>query len=865
MFNSDLTANRPTAGIVGRIFIATDSPYGIFRDNGTTWDQLAGMTGGGVTGSGTTGTITIWNGTSVVGNSSILEGVSLISTTKQFQSSKLITTGGTSSQFVKGDGTLDSTSYQPLITNPVTGTGTATQVAFWSSGTAISSDTNLYWDNTNKRLGIGISTPGAPLDIHSTGTNAQFNGTGTNNAQLIIQNAGVSKWSLGNIYSAGANYFRINDVVSSVERFTIQNTGSIAWNGYGLLTDTRTYSTGTIESFNAAKSLTIPNGATMSTGGTISSLLGSGNIALQGLITIPNSKTFATELLTGQISFNAAGSGLVMTQATGIRAATNEHSIAYFAGTNSGSIDYFSNKLIGGYYNQNTGTITPTITNAYQLLINDIGEYAHTFTFTNRWGIYQNGSSDNNYFASKVLIGSNVVSIYPLDVTGLARISGEGLISGLTIGKGTNGVAFNSALGIQALQGNTTGNWCTGVGYQTLQNNTSGNFNTGIGSNVLSAVGSNSHNTGAGFGTFQYLTSGSNNIAIGSQAGQKISGGSTNLTTSNNSIFIGFSAYPLADSQTNQIVIGNSAVGLGSNTTAIGNSSTTLTALYGTLITGGTSANASAQLQVDSTTKGFLQPRLTTAQKTAVSSPATGLEIYQTDGFQGKYVYVENEWLPISDNSELLWWSGNEGASTILNPLTTQATGTGAAVGYNTMNLVQTKTHSVSLTTGTTATGSSGVYTAQSTGMNNGTAGNKFCFRFVFVTPSALSNATDTYSITIGNGILPPGQPALNTFGFYYTHGTNAGAWTCFWNTIAGGSATSGVTLAVNTQYILEIEFILGTSIKYYINGSLVLTQSAGIPTALGAGYLSSASIVKSVGTTAVTGYCAAMFARKLI
>ena len=528
MFNSDVFANRPTAGITGRVFISTDT-YEFYRDNGTTWDLIGGP-----------------------GSSTI------------------------------------------------TGSGTATQVAFFSSGSAISSDSSLYWDNTNKRLGIGNSTPGAPLDVHGTGTNAQFNGTGTNNAQVFLQNAGVSKWSIGNIYSTGSNYFRIYDVLNSTERYSIQNSGSMAWTGYGALTDTRTYSTGTIESFNAAKNLTIPNGATMSAGGTIASLLGSGNINLNGLITIPNSKTFATELLTGQISFNAAGSGLTMTQASGgIRAATNEYSIAYFGGGYSGSIDYYAQKVIGGYANQNSGSITPTITNAYQLLINDINEYSHTFSFTNRWGIYQNGSSDNNYFAAKVLIGSNVVSIYQLDVTGLARITGNALISSLTIGQGTNSVAFNSALGIQVLQANTTGNWCTGVGYQALQNNTSGNFNTGIGSNVLSAVGSNSHNTAAGFGTFQYLTSGSNNIAIGSQAGQKISGGSTNLTTSNNSIFIGYSAYPLADSQTNQIVIGNAAVGLGSNTTLIGNSSTITSAIYGNLLLGSTTDSGSAQkLQV---------------------------------------------------------------------------------------------------------------------------------------------------------------------------------------------------------------------------------------------------------------------------
>jgi len=43
-----------------------------------------------------------------------------------------------------------------------------------------------------------------------------------------------------------------------------------------------------------------------------------------------------------------------------------------------------------------------------------------------------------------------------------------------------------------------------------------------------------------------------------------------------------------------------------------------------------TSVNASAILQADSTTKGFLPPRMTTTQKNAIASPATGLQIYDT-------------------------------------------------------------------------------------------------------------------------------------------------------------------------------------------------------------------------------------------
>jgi hypothetical protein len=45
----------------------------------------------------------------------------------------------------------------------------------------------------------------------------------------------------------------------------------------------------------------------------------------------------------------------------------------------------------------------------------------------------------------------------------------------------------------------------------------------------------------------------------------------------------------------------------------------------------GATLNASAILQADSTTRGFLPPRMTTTQKNAISSPASGLMVYDTD------------------------------------------------------------------------------------------------------------------------------------------------------------------------------------------------------------------------------------------
>jgi len=54
--------------------------------------------------------------------------------------------------------------------------------------------------------------------------------------------------------------------------------------------------------------------------------------------------------------------------------------------------------------------------------------------------------------------------------------------------------------------------------------------------------------------------------------------------------------------------------------------------------------NASAIAQIDSTTKGFLPPRMTNAQRAAISSPAIGLIVYQTDSVEGTYEYTSSGW-----------------------------------------------------------------------------------------------------------------------------------------------------------------------------------------------------------------------------
>ena len=58
--------------------------------------------------------------------------------------------------------------------------------------------------------------------------------------------------------------------------------------------------------------------------------------------------------------------------------------------------------------------------------------------------------------------------------------------------------------------------------------------------------------------------------------------------------------------------------------------------------TTGSSADASAMLDVSSTTKGFLAPRMTTVQRTGILSPANGLLVFDTD--TKTYWYFSSTW-----------------------------------------------------------------------------------------------------------------------------------------------------------------------------------------------------------------------------
>jgi hypothetical protein len=64
----------------------------------------------------------------------------------------------------------------------------------------------------------------------------------------------------------------------------------------------------------------------------------------------------------------------------------------------------------------------------------------------------------------------------------------------------------------------------------------------------------------------------------------------------------------------------------------------------GSLYIGATSGDTSAKVQIDSTTQGFLPPRMTNAERTAITSPAVGFMVYCTDATEGLYIYKSGGW-----------------------------------------------------------------------------------------------------------------------------------------------------------------------------------------------------------------------------
>lgn len=191
----------------------------------------------------------------------------------------------------------------------------------------------------------------------------------------------------------------------------------------------------------------------------------------------------------------------------------------------------------------------------------------------------------------------------------------------------TSSALANYGIGANALNALIGGDGNVALGYDAAKSVTNALYNTAVGYSALSA------------------TTGSGNTALGRSAG------TTNTSGSNNT-FLGQSSNASATNLSNATAIGNGAEVTASNTIQLGNGSVTNVNTSGTITTTGsvgigtTSPNSAAALEIVSTTKGLLLPRLTTIQRNSIAQPPAGLVIYNTttNTVQG-YGGSSAEWL----------------------------------------------------------------------------------------------------------------------------------------------------------------------------------------------------------------------------
>ncbi len=130
--------------------------------------------------------------------------------------------------------------------------------------------------------------------------------------------------------------------------------------------------------------------------------------------------------------------------------------------------------------------------------------------------VYQYGGEPHS--SEGLFIDNGNVGIGTDTPAALLDVTGDALISGLTIGTGSNPETTNTALGSQALQTNSIGVRNTAAGATALRDNFGGSWNTATGYSALAQNIGGSNNTAIGNQAMALNETGNYNTAVGSTA-----------------------------------------------------------------------------------------------------------------------------------------------------------------------------------------------------------------------------------------------------------------------------------------------------------------------------------------------------------
>jgi hypothetical protein len=492
--------------------------------------------------------------------------------------------------------------------------GTVGRVLFEGTGNVVQESANLFWDNTNGRLGIGTSSPSAI--IHSVGS--------------VTASGAIARSNyLNNTLVASAN----SDVLVGLD---IQPTFT-----NGAFTGVENIPLRFVTQLNSAitKGILLKN---IGTGAGVGTSIGFNTTSANNLSNAFIKSFYATTGLS--MSFGTGGGAGLTTEGT-TALILNPDQTAIFSAKVTATTGGFQATGVSANLLMSDGG-TPVITRNGSTGIQFLKDvYWQTFSiFTNNTENLRVASTGN------VLINTTTDAGFKLDVNGTARVKDAG-----------SELAITSPLSAIAPVIFTTKGASGGYrgGY---------NFKGGFGGNagntifIIDTTNTDAGSRG-GFGNFLFSDLAAAKFTIdntqsgGRNAALRLRGNFANNFTEYNGI--DFNAYTGTDiggfigSQRN-----SASSGFGADIVVLA----TLDSAPSTYLevarfigrynsfyvgTDKTLAVASAKMQVESTTQGFLPPRMTTTQINAIASPAEGLTVYNTT-ISHMCFYQAGSWVKIN-------------------------------------------------------------------------------------------------------------------------------------------------------------------------------------------------------------------------
>lgn len=191
---------------------------------------------------------------------------------------------------------------------------------------------------------------------------------------------------------------------------------------------------------SSTQTIAVPNGSTWSNGSVFSASNNTQLLNFGGGQSIQNGSVVAGTVNVNRISFTAGSSTISMAQSTGIRAMAGMQMLQQTGGTINGTVSHGASMFVQGVYPSSSANVT--FSNYYGLLMNPLDEWGGV-TFTNRWGIYQSGASDKNYFNGNLLVKSTTDNGSALQVTGNSTFSGTGYFGSDLFTYNNGGIFFS--------------------------------------------------------------------------------------------------------------------------------------------------------------------------------------------------------------------------------------------------------------------------------------------------------------------------------------------------------------------------------------------------------------------------------------